>query len=246
MNSYYINYKFNKMCLETLDDKYKNTISLNNESYIYLYVNLIEISKFFELYHPFKQSVSLYTKFNNNPDKMIHGLINYIKTHGYNPNDILLLYSICAYIVIKNSSFFNTLGLNDDKMYANFKQYSKIFPESQRFNLYILDTLDTVLKDNYNILETRTYLNLALDKYNLYLRHPHLVKFKYNVLSVFKKNKNFKLKNKALKLIKKDEIDENLDMLLFEYKELINHVNNSLYFSKEEKLINFIKNNMGL
>ncbi len=246
MNSYYINYKFNKMCIETLDEKYKNTINLSNESNIYLYVNIIEIAKFFELYHPFYSSTSIYKEFRDNPDKMIHSLITYIKTHGYNPNDILLLYSICAYIIIENSSFFNELGYNDDKIYANYKPYAKLFPQSQRFNLYILDTLDTILSNEYNILQSRTYLNKALDKYNMYLRHPHLVKFKYNVLSVFNKNKNFKLKNKALKIIKSKDIDENLDMLLFEYKELIEHVNNSLYFSKTEKLVAYIKNKMGL
>lgn len=246
MNSYYINYKFNKMCIETLDEKYKNSINLSNESYIYLYVNLIEISKFFEIYHPFRKSISFYQLFNEKPDKMIHSLIKYIKTHGYNPNDILLLYSVCAYIIIKNSSYFNKLGYNDDKFYANYKPYTKLFPESQRFSLYIIDTLDTILSNEYNILQSRIYLNKALDKYNCYLKHPHLVKFKYNFLNVFNKNKTFKLKNKALKIIKREEINENLDMLLFEYKELIEHVNNSLYLSKEEKLINFVKNKMGL
>lgn len=241
MNTYYIIYKFNKMCIDALDDKYKEQIKDIDDSYLYLYSNLIEIAKFYNLYYPIKNHYSLYTEFFKDPNKFITSLINYIKLNGYNKYDIVLLYSISSYIVISNSSYFNNLGLKDDKYYSSFKSYLKEFPLSHKFNLYTLDTLNTILSNEYNLLDSTKYLTLALDKYNRYLVMPSFITFKYNLLSVFNKKKPFKLKNKALKLIKKEEINENLDMLLFEYKTFIEHVNQALYFGKAEKLLNFIK-----
>ena len=246
MNTYYINYKFNKMCLNTLDEKYLDKINFNNESLIYLYTNVIEISKFYSLYHPTYKNISLYSSFNDDPMKLVKRLIIYIKNNGYYEKDILLLYSIVSYIVIKNSSFFNELTLKDDFKYSKNNNYYKLFPQSHKFDLYILDTLDKVLAQEYNVLESRIYLDKSLDKYNKYIKHPLLISLEYHLENLFKKNKSLNLKYNSLKNYTDKEIDENLSMILNDYTKLIDIVNQALYYIKVEKIDEYFKDKMEL
>ncbi len=238
MNSYFINYRFNEICLNQLKDEYKTKFNYDkNKSF--LYTNLIEISKFYE-FNSYKFKSSIYFNFINDPFKLLYKLIDEIRQSSYSSEGIFLLYSLASYYVIKNSGYFNELTLKNDLNYFSKKSYYKYFSKSHRYNLEILDILDKVVSSTYNILMIRPYLSDSLKKFYFYSNHKFIFKIRYLNKFIFsKKIKGLNIKNVSIKKIDSSEIDENLSIMINEFNLLATALNEALYLNNYKKLDSF-------
>ena len=235
MNSYFMIYKFNELCINKLKEEYKNKINYDDNK-SFLYSNLIEISKFYE-FNSYKFNPSIYFKFKEKPFEFFKKLIEEIRLNSYSKDSILLLYSLLSYYVISNSSFFADLSLKDDKNYFKEKSYYNHFRKAHRFNLEILDILDKVVSPTYNILMIRPYLKNSLNKFYLYADHTFLFKLRYfSKLHFSKKIKLLNVKTITINKVDTTDILDNFNMLLATFTSLVNACNEALYFNNYKKL----------
>ncbi len=188
MNSYYLNYKICLDYLTHIDDKYKNQMTLD-KNFIFLYVNLLEITKFYNLAHPFYNNLSIINKFKYDPQLLFKNLIETIRKTSFNKRDITLLYCLSIYYILSKNETLKSVKFNNDlkEFVSDTKKinYFLEFNEARTFDPYILSTFNDLIKVSYNIYNADNILLTSHNYFKRYSRKSLSLKMKYYFVKVY-------------------------------------------------------------
>lgn len=232
MNTYYINYRICYSYLSNIDEKFKQQITLD-KNLIFLYTNFIEITKFYNLAHPFYNNLSIINKFKYDAKALFKNLIEDIKKTSYNKKDITLLYSLAVYFVLSKNENVKNLKFNNDlkEFITDTKQlnYFLEFKEARSIDPYILQTFNQAINESYNIYNADKILKISHNYFKRYSRKSLILKIKYYIFFFSKNYKKLDIYKKGFDL-KLEIINVSNDI-----DELFEAINDYLFFNKPFK-----------
>ncbi len=232
MNTYYTNYRICYSYLSNIDEKYKQQITLD-KNLIFLYTNFIEITKFYNLAHPFYNNLSILNKFKFEPKTFFKNLIDYIKKNSYNKRDITLLYSLAVYFVLTKNETLKELKFNNDlkEFITDTKKvnYFLEFKEARSIDPYILSTFNQIINESFNIYNADNILKISLNYFKRYSKKSILLKLKYYMFCFSKNYKKLDIYKKGFEL-KFEVINLNNEIDIF-----FEAINDYLFFNKTIK-----------
>ncbi len=239
MDSYYINYKICNEYLNKIEELKTQKITID-KNLVFLYVNSISISRFYNLAHPFYNNLSIEENFRVKPEIFFRKLIEYIRKSSFNSRDIILLYSLCIYYVLNKDENFKKIKINQDlkELIKDTKKvnYMLEFKESRMLDPYILDTLDKIINESYNIYNSRKILNVSLNYFKAYQRKSFFLKMKYYLFFFSKNFKKLSLYKKGL------DVKYDVNDLNQEIETLFDAVTDYLFYKKQSKFEKYFNN----
>ncbi len=253
---------FNKV-IEKLDIKYQENMNLKSNK-TFLYVNSLDILRYYRLSKIKEFDYDLFNKVSLcKKDLMLLNYINVVKNNKYFKSDVTYLYSLCVslcidIIVSKYNFDYKDLILLDKFIYnkkikLNNKYIRNTFKNSFAISFTELDFLKNGLTTTYSFIYTKEYILSSIEEFkNMFSLNP-FYKLKQFFFNIFRKKYlktnnykyNIRLSKKGINKILKSNID--IDSLTNEAinlsLELINCVNNALYFDKQSSLVEFARKN---
>lgn len=250
--------------LNELTPNYKEMLSLYSNK-TFLYVNSIEILRYYRLTKIKSFDYDLYNKVNfYKKDLFLLNMINEAKKNNFYKPNITFLY--CTAVSFAADEVLKKQGLTTnpfylDSLYAKSKGINlsnryifKSFKNCFLYSLTELDFLSNCLKNTYNEPATIQYVSESINQFKHAICQNSIFVIYNKFLDIFRSN-NLKSKNYVYKKINfknkiyKDLINKNIDFesikseIKTEAQTLLNAVNQALYFDKQADLIEIAANN---
>lgn len=259
----YLYYSFAKKAINNLESKYLENFQIDN-SKIFLYSNTIDISSLCNLTKIRKKSYDLYELLNTKQDYFLLQLVYEAKRNKFYQNNVLFLYSIASSIVLKrylnnitmltncSSEFDYNYAYYSDQVDISKNNICKLFPNAFLYSFTELDYIKNSLTNTYFLPMTDRILHNSLNQYKKILNGSIFSRPKFFFTDLISNKKNIKIKdfkynkykpNEELLHVKFNEslihFDKVIQKALFEASELLDAINQALYFDKEKPLILF-------
>ncbi len=260
----FLKYDIVQEVLENLAPNYKKMLSNHNDK-AFLYVNCIEILRYYRLTKIKPFVYDLYNKVNYwKKDLFLLNMINETKKNNYYKPNITFLYCVAISFsvdeILKKHSL-DGYSLALDTLYAKKKGLNltnkyiyNTFNNCFLFSLTELDFLSNCLRNTYNESATTAYASEAINQFKQIMCGNPLYIISNKIKDLFRKkeykSKNFKykrlnIKNKTYYELVHKNIDFDIlkQEILNEANILLEAVNQALYFNKQESLVEIATNN---
>lgn len=259
----YFKYDILNKVISKLDIKYQENMNLKSNK-TFLYVNSLDILRYYRLSKIKEFDYDLYNKVSLcKKDLMLLNYINVVKNNKYFKSDVTYLYAICVSLCIDiiiskyNLDYRDLISLDkfiyNNKIKLNNKYFKNNFKNSFAISFTELDFFKNGLTSTYSFIYTKEYILKSIEEFkNMFSLNP-IYKFKQLIFNIFRK-KEFKTKNYNYnsrlkrydinKILKCNiDIDELINKSINLSLELINCINNALYFDKQASLVEFARKN---
>ncbi|MGL4949937.1 MAG: hypothetical protein ACRC5M_06115 [Anaeroplasmataceae bacterium] len=250
MSLYITNYLFTKKIIDTLDKKYKALI--DNEK-LFTYANFINILDLYNLSVIKKNDKYHLSKniYESNKYFLISTMCSYIKQNNYSNENVLLLYAMICNISIrkhlepcfiseKDKIKYDNYVYSLNKSFSSSKvKISKRFRNAFLFSYTDFDFINEFMSKVCLFKSSEGILKISLKKLRKLLKTSRFNKILISIFEIFKKdddkysNHINVLSKKIRKLKTYKTIDNKFSIINKEVNELIEMINDHVYYNKD-------------